>query len=305
MNRPSHLSKPVSYQHTAVAELDLNVDNYSLQDLFRLFNITDAQLSEDSMKQAKQIVLKMHPDKSRLESKYFLFFSAAYKQLYQVYEFQNTHSKKRTDYSPELDSSQVHALDKLTTKFKKEGNFQEWFNQAFEKHRIDDPLSDGYGEWLKSDEGFVNVSNNVTLSNMNEAFELHKKQHQSLILYEGVQNSPASSRGLGSSLNGGQFDSNAHYTDLREAYTQTMIPVSTEDFNRRKQFKTLDEYMAHREATNAAPLSKEESTRILEQQSKREAMESAALAFKYAKESEKVASQNKGFWAGLKQITGF
>ena len=41
------------------------------------------------LKNAKQIVLKIHPDKSQLEPKYFIFFSGAYKRLYSIYEFQN------------------------------------------------------------------------------------------------------------------------------------------------------------------------------------------------------------------------
>ena len=71
----SKLTKPVSFQNTTLNSLDLDLDNYSLNDLYHLFNIDDDYLSEESLKYAKQIVLKMHPDKSRLESKYFLFFS--------------------------------------------------------------------------------------------------------------------------------------------------------------------------------------------------------------------------------------
>ena len=36
----------------------------------------------------------MHPDKSHLDSKYFLFFSKAYKRLYSIYDFQNKSSNK-------------------------------------------------------------------------------------------------------------------------------------------------------------------------------------------------------------------
>ena len=84
-----------------------------------------------------------------------------------------------------------------------------------------------------------------------------------------------------------------------------MIPVRMDDFNRRPQYKSVAEYQAHRESTEAKPLSQAESTRILEQQSQEEAMQSAALAFKYAKELEKASVKDKGFWAELKQITGF
>ena len=73
-----------------MSELDLNIDNYTLNDLYNLFNIPlGNSLDEQLLKNAKQIVLKIHPDKSQLEPKYFIFFSGAYKRLYSIYEFQN------------------------------------------------------------------------------------------------------------------------------------------------------------------------------------------------------------------------
>ena len=94
--KQSHLTKPVSFQNTTLNSLDLDLDHYSLEDLYHLFNIGSNTLSEDSLKSAKQIVLKMHPDKSRLDSKYFLFFSKAYKRLYGIYEFQNKSTNKKS-----------------------------------------------------------------------------------------------------------------------------------------------------------------------------------------------------------------
>ena len=69
-------------------DLDLNIDNYSLKDIFQLFQM-DPILDEDALKIAKKIVLKTHPDKSGLDSKYFIFFSKAYKKLFGLYQFQN------------------------------------------------------------------------------------------------------------------------------------------------------------------------------------------------------------------------
>ena len=69
--------------------------NANATTIYNLFNIVDGCLSEDSLKSAKQIVLKIHPDKSQLDSKYFLFFSKAYKRLYSIYEFQNKSTNKQ------------------------------------------------------------------------------------------------------------------------------------------------------------------------------------------------------------------
>ena len=53
--------------------LDLNLDNYGLDELLALFKIDDI-MNEDNLSQAKSIALKMHPDKSGLDKDYFLFF---------------------------------------------------------------------------------------------------------------------------------------------------------------------------------------------------------------------------------------
>ena len=72
--KQSQLSKPVSFQNTTLNSLDLDLDHYSLEDIYHLFNISENKLTEETLKGAKQIVLKMHPDKSQLDSKYSLFF---------------------------------------------------------------------------------------------------------------------------------------------------------------------------------------------------------------------------------------
>jgi len=124
----SQLTKPVSFQNTTLNSLDLDLDHYSLDDLYHLFNISGGILSEESLKSAKQIVLKMHPDKSHLDSKYFLFFSGAYKRLYGIYEFQNksTNKKPRGKEDEYFDESNKNVLNNMFEKnkeFKDPKNF--------------------------------------------------------------------------------------------------------------------------------------------------------------------------------------
>ena len=66
-----------------------------------------------TMREAKKIVLKTHPDKSRLEPKYFLFFSQAYKKIFQIYEFQNKSAKKQEDKNEYKDETHAIIIDKL------------------------------------------------------------------------------------------------------------------------------------------------------------------------------------------------
>ena len=87
----------VTYDKTMYEQLDLNLDHYSRIDLYKLFGLSQIHLSDDNMRESKKIVLKTHPDKSRLEPKFFLFFSKAYKKLYGIYEFQNRSSNKKIE----------------------------------------------------------------------------------------------------------------------------------------------------------------------------------------------------------------
>ena len=300
----SKLTKPVSFQNTTLNSLDLDLDNYSLDDLYHLFNINGNILNDETMKLSKQIVLKMHPDKSQLDSKYFLFFSKAYKRLYSIYEFQNKSSKKKNDKEDYFNESNKTILDNMFDKnkeFKDSKNFNSWFNEAFEKGRLENPTEQGYGDWLKSDEGFISVNENVTKGNMNDVFEQKKKQIQSLTLYTGVTDMVSSSFG-GSLLDGGNDYSSDNYTDLKQAYTETLIPVTQEDYNNMQKFNNVSEYKAHRERVDVTPLTKEEAERKLLQQQQDHDKHSAALAFKYAKESENAKEKQNGFWSDLKQI---
>ena len=61
--------------------VDLDISHYNLQDILSLFKVP-INFDEQDMKRAKAIVLKTHPDKSKLPPEYFRFYSQAYKMLY-------------------------------------------------------------------------------------------------------------------------------------------------------------------------------------------------------------------------------
>jgi hypothetical protein len=95
------------------------------------------------------------------------------------------------------------------------------------------------------------------------------------------------------------------YTDLRQAYAESVIPVTEDDYNKVKKFKSIDEYKRHRESVNTNPLNKEEAMKQLYLQNKQNDEESAALAFYYAQQSEKAQKNQETFWSGLKQLTNW
>jgi len=305
----------VTYDSSSYNQLDLNIDNYSRSELYKLFGLqVSMTLNEDIMKECKKLVLKTHPDKCRLDEKYFIFFSQAYKKLLGIYEFQNkTNSKKTADKNEYYDSDNGQILDKMFEKnkdLKEPKNFNNWFNEQFEKHRIEDPVESGYGNWLKSDEDIVFTPTGITKDRMASEMEKRKKQVQTLTTYGGVTDLYSSTFG-GSSLM--SYDSNftsgtlfsndgMGYTDLRQAYVESVIPVTEDDYNKLPKFNSVEDYKRQRDTSNTTPLSKEEAMRQLYHENKQKDEESAALAFYYAQQSEKVKKNDSNFWTGLKQI---
>jgi hypothetical protein len=315
----------VNYDKSTYQHLDLDLDNYSREDLFHLFGVQSANLSENTMREAKKIALKTHPDKSNLDPKFFVFFTNAYNRLYKIYEFQNKTSKQKQvseddlKYKKNLSNFETNlsnaenkkVLDNLFEKNKAlatGGNFGNWFNEQFEKYKLDEN-NEGYGDWLKSNEGFIEVSN-VTQANMNSEMEKKKKEIQALTKYGGITDSYASSTYGNSLMNtdnfssGGLFSSDGMlYTDIKEAYSQTIIPVSEDDYHKMPKFNNIDEYNRHRNNMNVNPLSKDESLDILYNKNKKLDEESVAMAYYYAKQEEKVQKNQEGFWSSLKQLT--
>jgi hypothetical protein len=302
----SQLSKPVSFYNTSLNSLDLDLDNYSLEDLFNLFNITDQYLDETSLKNSKHIVLKMHPDKSKLDAKYFLFFSKAYKRLHGIYEFKNKSTNKQYKDEDFYDETNINVLNNMFEKnkdLKKPAQFNSWFNDKFQKHNTENSLEHGYGDWLKSNDDYITMDGNITKGNMNEMFEKKKKQIQAVSVYTGVTDMFANS--LGASLLDGTSDSftTDTFTDLKTAYTQTLFPVTNDDYNNAPKFNTLSEYKSHRDNINTTPLTKEEAMRQLMKKEDDNERNSMALAYKYAVETEKVKQNQNNFWSDIRRIT--
>jgi len=308
----------VNYSKNQYESLDLNIENYSREELYKLFGFkTSAFLSEENMKEAKKIVLKTHPDKSRLDNKYFVFFGKAYNKLKEIYEFQNKTQKKTADNNEYYDSQNNDVLDKMfemKKNLKDPKNFNQWFNYQFDKHKLEDPIENGYGNWLKSDDDIIFTPKGLNKDSMGREMEKRKKQIQDLTPYKGVGDTFLSSSVGGSSLmeynsnftSGSLFSGgNMGYTDLRQAYVESVIPVTEDDYNKTQKFKSVDEYKRHRDLNNVDPLSKEEAMRQLYYQDKQKNEESAALAFYYAQQSEKVQKNNEHFWSGIKQITNW
>lgn len=345
----------VDYQKTQLKDISLDIRDYSVEGLLGLFNISfhDVNaLNEEAMKRANKIRLMMHPDKSRLHEKYFLFFTEAYGRLKEIYEYINKGSgesrekqyaarqyaqvegtggsggqlqaRDRDDVGADLEnySAELHELMKRTMHNGGKLDTQK-FNESFEKYRGEDPNARGYGDWLKSDQDMIDMGGKVTRGNMAAMFEEQRKKQQSLIVYTGVTDLYANGS-YGTSLNdddtqnftfhgaeggtkgpGGAGAPSLQFTDLRQAHTETLIPVTQEDYERMPKFRNLNEYKSHRDSVKFDHGTDAVNKQRLRDQQTRSEQEAMALAFKHAQQLDKARNNERNFLAELKRITGY
>jgi len=297
-------------------DIDFNLENYDLNDILNLFSL-DYYFNKEDLKKAKRIVLQTHPDKSRLDKKYFLFFSAAYKILYQIFEFryksQQCVSRNRDDTS-ELKYTAIESSEHehLIEKIKNKKNFNKWFNDLFEKTKIkDDENDNGYGSWLKeNDQDDQETDYIVTKDTMNEAFEKKKKilRDKSIIVSNDISVIDSGS---------GHFDigrekvenysssvfSRLKYEDLKKAHTETVVPVTNEDYINKKKFNSVNEMQKFRSSQNTKALSEETSMEMLNNNRMMDDKRSVQRAYRLAKQDEMSRKSNDLWWSTLKQLT--
>jgi hypothetical protein len=297
-------------------ELDLDINNYNLDDILNLFKIP-TNFDEQDLKRAKQVVLKTHPDKSRLPADYFRFYSKAYKMLYSVWDFRkrgdvDSKNPKNTEYTNFSDKEKNVLLDQFfesNDKFKNSNKFNDWFNKEFEKNKLSNEAEiKGYGDWLKTDEDIEPIKN-VSMASMKHEFDKKKSQARSLILREDVQdfwsNNSISASELSNespeTYDSGLF-SGLGFQDLYKAHTETVIPVTEEDYEKRQKFKNVNEYMSYRNKQDTKPLSEQQALEYLNQKNEKEEEKSVRRAYELAKQTELAKQKNQDFWSGLQLL---
>lgn len=330
--------KPAAAAATRYDNLDLDIAHYnSPRDLRRLFQLPAdagaAPLTEADMLHAKRIALMAHPDKSRLDSRYYLFFKEAYGKLRALYEEQTrtTRPVQAGPYRPDLgnlglgqgqdaglsEEDRKRALDRLmqsNPQFNPQSKaggggqgdngrgFRAWFNEAFESHRVDDPVQQGYGDWLKSNDDFVDTRGVGAGKNVNDAIAAVKRQarQQQLVAYRGFEDLVSASSLGGAMLvdeECADFTS-AHYTDLKQAYTQTLLAGSEDAVLDRPT--TVQAVKQQRAAVAVADKQAQQHLLYLRQQQEKE--EAERRAARLAEQEERAKAQQNKFWSSLLRI---
>ena len=247
--------------------LDLNIDNYSTDDIFRLFHLTINQpLSQFHIQEAKRFVLSSHPDKSKLPSKYYCFFSEAFKILLDLFTF-----SEKTNQTEPIYNDILHELKGEESAKKGSSSSMAEFHAKFEREfSREEEDAVGYGSWL-SDKTPVHESiqlerlnENVTFLKRREAKKKTEEEEQYFTKYDGAPRSfmqivPRASTALmtGDSAGAGTYTADLFasikYADLKYAYEENFLPeAAAREFETRPMFRTVEEYLKHREEQNQA-----------------------------------------------------
>jgi hypothetical protein len=251
------------------------------------------------------IALKTHPDKSGLNIEYFLFFMDAYKALAKVYYFRT--KRKDTNFSNkyenEIDDDKYKLLKSLDGKSAKE--FNEWFNKMFDKVKINDEEMDfGYEKWYRENEEVK--QNKVSLSEFGREFEKRKKECKKIIVHRGVRELKNES-GYNLTRNrpveySSDIFSKLPFEDLKKAHTETVIPVTHEDFENKPKFDSVNKYIQHRDKQDTQPLSLQQSKRYLSELSEKKNEMNMRRAYALVKRDMEIEDCNKKWWGNLKLL---
>ena len=258
---------------------NLDLNTYSLEEIFGLFDL-NYNLTEESMRTAKKKVLMIHPDKSRLPANYFHFYKQAYEIVLNIYKQKSKINDSTTgpkQYSPNVEQhASIGSSPELGTDVSKKVSNAK-FNELYDQNMVRKTDTSRF-DWFKRDEPVMDdfSKRQVNPKNMGSELEAIKQKQAALQVYRGVQEMQS---GGGTSYFEDDETSDEYvacdvfsklkFDDLRKVHKdQTVFAVSEADFNKRPQYKTVDQFVRERDGGGNAPLSKAEAAQLLERQQK-------------------------------------
>lgn len=292
-------------------EFDLDIENYELEDILNLFKL-QYNFVEADLKKAYRVALKLHPDKSQLSGDYFRFYMKAYKIVEKVFYFRKQRKKSKYDTiynATETDTPADKAVLLHSLNGKSIQEFNQWFNKMFEKVKVKDEEDDsGYNSWIKNNKVDEDDNKKVALSDFGRVFEAKKTECKALVKHQGVKEMEENDgynlvREKVNNYSSGLF-SKLPYEDFKKAHTETVIPVTHQDFLNKAKFSSLDTYKRHRDSQDVVPPSLQQSQQYLAEREKNEGQIHSRRAFKILKRDEELEKSNEKWWSNLQRLKG-
>ena len=298
---------------------NLDIQTYSLKEILGMFDLT-YNIGVNDMKRAKKIVLMTHPDKSGLDSKYFLFYKKAFDIVIGFYEQQQKENlevpSEEQKYVPMNAGGLNKAAAKKVTSVVSEMEAQEFqskFNQLFEDN-MSRKIDESRNAWFKDENESLKVDGTVSKQNMNEMFERVKTVQSQNILtqYRGVQELGGSSGSrLYDDIEGPSDEyvtcdpfSKLKFDDLRKVHKdQTVLAVGEQDFAKVKQFANIDQFMADRSKQSMEPLDKMKAEMVLKEKEDAYKQQMMRMQHKAGLQTLEYEQKNKSILGNFMRLT--
>ena len=277
----------------------------------------EVALTEEALKKAyKRVALKAHPDKGGSEEE-FEAITRAHAYLGEILlRVKGGRTKEGKVEAPEA------LQDNRTTESKQWQHVQpvrlnpqkldmNAFNQMFEQTRIPDPEEDGYGDWLKGEEGQAagpTFGGKFNRDVFNRAFEEEAKKRtagQQLSVRQPEALTLAPNHGVELGRGGGNSftaaaNASLKFTDLKNAYTnENMITSQVADV--RVEARNFEQYSSSRKSA-PTPLSNDEMAGVMaaeaatarrEEQRRLRAAQEDSLGSQYFERMKQLVITNK------------
>ena len=256
---------------------NLNIHMYSFQEILDLFHLPST-FGEPELKQAKRIVLQMHPDKSRLPADYFLFYKKAFEFVVDYYRDSiKTSLQVPTEeivYEPITAEKQMSRKIHSTMKEIGSEQFQNKFNRLFEEN-MSKKVDENQNAWFKNNDPIYSTESISSASGIGQAIDQIKEKNASIIRYRGVESMFSGNRG--NSLYDNDSEESGDYVtcdpfsklkfdDLRKVHKdQTVFAVGERDFSKVRVYGSTDELQQER-GTSMKPLEKGQAEKMLLEQ---------------------------------------
>jgi len=195
--------------------------------------------------------------------------------------------------------------------------FNRWFNQTFEQNRLHDEEQDsGYGDWLKSNDDAdadadADLGEGSSWAQRMEQLERRKTKlrEQALVVRSEVKTFTFDSFGAGSGYGlarecpeeHSSYGSSLAYEDLKKAHTETVIPVTHEDYEAVRKYKNMNELQMSRDIDRRTFNYSETETQMARSQ-QLQTEDDMRRAFKLAQQDEVVRDLNKKWMAQFNAI---
>jgi hypothetical protein len=308
---PQHCDhKPSSIKDNHPRAHNLDIRQYSLDEIYALFGYARETLSINDLKKAKHRVLMTHPDKSGMPADYFIFYKKALDILATDYTEQNRveASGRRMTELEQNGYEYTHGggeeeerMRSVASKVAAGDKFSRDFNQIFEA-QMQQKIDESRNDWFKDDRAVYDTTN-VSKSNMAQSMEAVKQQQRALVrhnggvremthhigtrLYDSGQGDDAEAEDV--YISGDPF-AKLRFDDLRKVHKdETVFRVSESDYNNMTTYKNTEEYNRARSSQQFEQLTKQQGERILQQREQ----ERAARIQQYQRQAYEQGLENE------------